>query len=220
MRGIISIAAAVAMLGLTGIASAAEITVSGTATGRTIPIGDSAYRMIGTWRDASGAVGTYNATVHTVAAADIGGQQYPAGGTPDDFTSCPFVFFGTIGCIPPPVLAAEGDPYPNRNFRCNLLEGSITVRSRGKELTLAIGSGNVFRPRVHAAVCTSLADPAIHETDLEMSRIVDSFPVGTDEFNRGYGPLAIAEGSLRGISTPLGGGGVYSDTMELNLRLS
>jgi hypothetical protein len=217
MRGIISIAAAIVLLAPTGAASAAESVITGTATGRTIPTGASTYRIAGTWQDASGVTGTYNGTYHTVPVSDFGGAQYPAGGTADDFTSCPFLSIGIVACIPPPVLEEAGDPYPNRNFRCNLIAGSVTLRSPGKTVTLDIGVGDVFQPRFHASVCQSLADPAIHETFLELSRIVDSFPIGTYEFSRGYGPLAIAEGRLTGTSVPLGG--IYTDTFDLALRL-
>jgi hypothetical protein len=45
------------------------------------------------------------------------------------------------------------------------------------------------------------------------------WPATVEEFSRGYGILAWAQGALVGTSSPLGGGRVYAEELALDLGL-
>ncbi len=181
--GLIVLLAFVAVAAAPGAASAQ--TIDGTATGKTIPLGNGSFRIVGTLTDPSapGVVGTYVGTYTEITTG---------------YTSCRFIGFGSIFCDEP------------SDFTCNLIEGEVTFRSRGKTVTLAIGIDFQFG-RLASAVCLNPTDPDIHEVHLEL--------VGSGEgFSRGYGDLMYAYGGMSGTSTPLGGA-VYQDNLSFSITL-
>lgn len=189
-------AAALAIaLALPAAARAESITtVSGEASGMTVPVGHDNYVVVGTYRDSLGFPGTYSGRYHL----DTTG-----------YNSCRGVDMGTIYCDNPPYFS--GLPY-----RCNLISGQITLRSLGKKIDLNIGVAFPEQPlnRITSGIC-----PSLHDTYLLMWNRSALWPATTEEFSHGFGPLDLARGSLTGVSTPVGGSPVYLDDLALQLDL-
>jgi|RhiMethySRZTD1v2_1073278.scaffolds.fasta_scaffold189007_1 hypothetical protein len=168
--------------------------IEGSARGHTIALGDGTYLIVGTYRDATGEVGTYSG-------------RYTEQTT--GYTSCRSTGIGSIHC---------GEPgFP---FRCNLVTGEVTLRSRGKSVTLHIGAAGLGSPaaRIQSGVC--LQDDSSENRDmfLMLTNRTQVWPATEEEFSRGYGIIAYAEGSLVGSSRPLGGS-VLADEFDLDLGL-
>jgi hypothetical protein len=160
-------------------------TITGTATGKTIPLGNGTFRIVGTYTDGSkpGVVGTYVGTY----VEDTTG-----------YTSCPLIGTYEVFCD------REWNPAA---FRCNLIHGEVTFRSQGRTLTLLIGTEF---PLGHAtsAVCLDITNPQIHNVNLELFN-------GTPAvFSRRYGDLMYAYGTMFGTSTPRGRS-AYADSFLL-----
>ena len=170
-------------------------TISGQASGITVPLPNGNFLVAGTYRDSLGIPGTYFGRYHEVTTG---------------YNSCRSTGVGEIFCGSP------GFPY-----RCNLIRGEITLRSVGRVLNLVIGSAGFFQPlsRLQSGICQQEANPAIHDTYLMLLNRVDSFPATEEEFSPGYGLLNEVDGSLTGTSTPVGSSPVYSDNLALQLTL-
>jgi hypothetical protein len=152
-------------------------TIDGTATGKTIAQGNGTFRIVGTFTDPStpGIAGTY---VGTYVEETTG------------YTSCRFINLGSFFCIDP------------ANVTCNLIRGSVTIRSRGESQRFLIGA-DFPRGRAASAVCLNASNPEIHDVFL--------FLTGVDSASN-----VVATGSMRGTSTPLAGG-VYEDAFRLEV---
>ena len=185
---------ALLLLALPSIASA-DTSINGTAEGLTIPLGDGTFMIVGTYRDASGARGTYHGTYTELTTG---------------YTSCRSTGIGEIFC-------GTSADWP---YRCNLISGVVTLRSQGKSVTLYIGSAGLAPPasRVVSGVCLREGTTTTRDTYLMLTNRTDNWPATVEEFSRGYGILAYAVGSLVGTSTPLGGG-IYVDSLTLQLGL-
>jgi hypothetical protein len=170
-------------------------TITGQASGRTVPLPDGDFLVVGTYSDSQGVSGTYFGRYHEVTTG---------------YNSCRSTGIGEIFCGTP------GFPY-----RCNLIRGEITLRSVGRVLNLMIGSAGFFPPlaRLQSGICQQETNPAIHDTYLMLTNIAHNFPATEEEFSRGYGLLNMVLGSLTGTSTPLGSSPVYSDDLALQLTL-
>jgi hypothetical protein len=197
-RAILAVLASAAILaGVPSLARADDpsTTITGQASGKTVPLGDGNFLVVGTYRDSLGVPGTYFGRYHEVTTG---------------YNSCRSTGIGEVFC------GSSGFPY-----RCNLIRGEITLRSVGRVLNLIIGSAGFFPPlsRLQSAICQQEANPAIHDTYLMLANRVANFPATEEEFSRGYGLLDEVRGSLIGTSTPAGGSPVYSDDLALQLTL-
>jgi hypothetical protein len=173
---------------------AADTFIGGTATGRTLALGNGTFQVVGTYRDAAGEVGTYHGTYTEVTTG---------------YTSCRSTGIGEIFC------GTAAFPYS-----CNLIAGEITLRSRGRYVTLHIGPASLGPPgsRVQSGVCLREGS-AQRDTFLMVTNRTNVWPATVEEFSRGYGILAWAQGALVGTSSPLGGGRVYAEELALDLGL-
>jgi hypothetical protein len=182
----------------TGVAPAsADIFISGTATGRTIAVGNGTFRIAGTYVDPAvpNVRGTYSGSYTELTTG---------------YTSCRFLGFGSIHC---------GEWPSGPEWRCNLISGELTLSSQGKWVTLQIGNGDVYRGRVTAGVCLNATNPSIHDVYfLSLAGNPPWWPYAYAGISGGYGPVAGAEAYLTGTSTPLGGG-VYADHLTLSAQL-
>jgi len=173
-----------------GIASADE-TIQGTATGKTIPLGNGTFRIVGTFTDPSrpGVIGTY---VGTYVEMSTG------------YTTCRFTSItGTANCYP--MCNGENGPYCNEGFdvvSCNRIQGSVTIRSQGESQTLSIGSEWFSVYGAWSAVCLNPSNREIHDVFIFLTR---TNAIG-----------AVATGSMVGTSTP-GPGGLYEDVFQLRV---
>jgi hypothetical protein len=168
-------------------ASATEIT--GTATGKTSPRGKGVFRISGAYKDPStDEAGTYAGTY----VEDTTG-----------YTSCPLTGTYEVYCD------HEVNPAA---FRCNLIHGEVTFKSRGRTLTLLIGTEF---PLGHAisAVCLDSTNPQIHNVNLELFNGTPAL------FSRGYGDLMYAYGTVFGTSTPRGRA-AYEDSFRLSIDMA
>jgi len=169
--------------------AASAQTINGTATGKTIPLGDGTFRIVGTLRDAStrGVVGTYVGTYVEVTTG---------------YTTCRDP--RGVYCYP----KCDGTNYPFCNegyniFSCNYISGSVTVRLRGESSTFRIGGDYISMGYRVSVVCLDQNDPEIHEVELFLT-----------DFDYDIEP---ATGFLGGTSTP-GKGGVYEDAFSFAVR--
>ena len=180
--------------------AAADLQISGHASGLTVPTGPNSYLIAGAYTDALGAPGTYSGTY----------TEYTTG-----YNSCRGTGLGIILCDNPPFYS--GLPY-----RCNLVTGQVTFRSfAGKRITYNIGAGGLAPPasRVVSGICQQTADPRIHDTYLLLWNRTAVWPATAEEFSHGYGLLNYALGSLTGVSTPRRGLPVFFDDFALQLDL-
>jgi hypothetical protein len=164
-----------------GTAAPITETITGTATGKTIPLGNGTFRIVGTFTDPStpGVAGTY---VGTYVETTTG------------YITCPIAGVGAGAC----------GPIDSGNHRCNLVEGSVTIRSRGESSTLLIGGDWLSQGRFLSAVCRNRINPEIHDVFLYLTGVDSAFDI-------------IATGSMLGTSTPAQGG-IYEDAFSLFVR--
>jgi hypothetical protein len=187
-----SVVALLVMLSLPALAGA-DTLVAGSAKGHTVALGNGTFQIAGIYRDAAGDVGTYHGTYTELTTG---------------YTSCRSTGIGAIFC--------GTSAFP---FSCNLISGEMTLRSRGKYVTLHIGPADLGSPgaRIQSGVCLR---PGSTELDayLMLTNRTNVWPATEEEFSRGYGILAWARGSLVGISSPLGGR-AHDDELALDLGL-
>jgi hypothetical protein len=160
--GLIMLLVFAAVAAAPGVAAADVIT--GTATGKTIPLGNGTFRIVGTYTDAStGVAGRYVGTY----VEDTTG-----------YTSCRFIGFGAFFCDRPP------------DVTCNLIHGEVTFRSQGKMLTLGIGVDFPFG-RISSAVCLDPTTALIHDVNLELfnGRTPAGFSRGYGDIDYAYGTM-------------------------------
>lgn len=154
--------------------------IEGTATGMTIPLGNGTFRIVGTFTDAStpGIAGTYVGTY----VEDTTG-----------YTSCfSLSIGGQVLCALFPELA-----------RCNIIHGSVTIRSRGETNTFFIGGDFFLQGRLLSVVCLNRTNPEVHDVDLFLTAVDPT-------------PIPVATGSMVGTSTPAQGG-TYEDVFSLRV---
>ena len=169
-----AIVAAVAASSWAAVASADVVSIGGNATGRTLPLGNGTFRVIGTFTDAGTSLnGNYNGTY----TEDTVG-----------YTSCDRLGFGVIDCLLDPAA-----------HQCNLIHGTITFSSAGNSVTLPIGSNALSR--VTSAVCLDPDNPGQDLVHLESA--VETLPPG-GVVTKGLGTFTTAFGHVAGTAAPQG----------------
>jgi len=169
-----AIVAAVAAACWTAVASADSVSIGGNATGRTIPLGNGTFRVIGTFTDANSS---QNGNYSGMYTEDTVG-----------YTSCDRLGFGVIDCVLDPAA-----------HQCNLIHGSITFNSAGSSVTLPIGSNALGR--VTSAVCLDPNNPGQYLVHLESA--VETLPPDA-VVTKGMGTFTTAFGHVAGTAAPLG----------------
>ncbi len=195
---LLALVAGVVVLAAASVASAADFTIGGQATGKSQQGSDGSYSIKGTYTDADGNVGTYSG-------------KYTM--TTKGFTSCRATGLSAVYC----------DQVPDFPSRCNLVTGNVTfVSADGKKLKLNIGSGGFAPPdsRIASGVCLDPANPSVFDTYLLLSNRSNLVPATTEQFSKGYGPLDFALGSLVGTSTQRGRSQVFTDDLTLQVTLT
>jgi hypothetical protein len=179
--------AAIAAACWAGVASADVVSIGGDAAGRTIPLGNGTFRVVGTFSSAdTSAKGNYNATY----VEDTVG-----------YTSCDRLGFGVLDCFLDPAA-----------HQCNLIHGQITVNTSGNSVSLPIGADGF--QRVTSAVCLDPDHPGQYVVHLDSA--VDTLPPGGVE-TKGYGTFTTVFGHLTGTAAPLGNVYADSLTLGLTL---
>jgi hypothetical protein len=170
--GLIVLLALAALAAAPGAASAQWIQIDGTATGKTIPLGNGTFRIVGTYTDASkpGVAGTY---VGTYVETTTG------------YTSC----ITTGDAV---FLCSEGVPTISS---CNLIHGEVTFRSQGRMLTLFIASD--FSGHLTSGVCLT-EDPEIHSVEFRLVGLGEGFSRGYGDINFVEGYMAGSSTPLAG----------------------
>jgi len=162
--GLVMLLAFAALGAVPATASAQFIVLaSGTATGKTIPLRDGTFRIVGTYTDASGARGTYLGTY----VEDTTG-----------YTSCPYIGFDEDNCLFQPA-----------EYQCNRIHGEVTFRSQGKVLTLRIAI-QPWYGRSYSSICLDPTNPETHDVGLWLfAGTPDDFSRGYGDLNYAYGNM-------------------------------
>ena len=174
--------------------AAADTTISGTATGITIPQGNGTFRMVGTYVDptAPDVTGSYQGTY----------VQETTG-----YTSCVLIGMNSNGCA-----------YNTQFNACNLITGQVTFTSEGKSITVPISYSWVLR--LASGVCLDPTDAHIHNVVLVAFVYNGNPPApGTPPYPdaRGYGTFWNLDWLAIGTSRPVGS--VYRDTFTFGINL-
>ncbi len=192
--GVFVLVVVLAALTITSVA-AADTSLAGQVSGHTIPQGNGTYGVVGHYRDASGATGTYVGTYTELSTG---------------YTSCrdssgAFCAFGSSAGF---------------SYRCNIIVGVITLRSQGRSVTLNIGRADVGPPgsRIQSGVCLRDGDTTTLDTYLMLTNRTTWPPLPGEEFSSRFGIVDYAKGSLIGTSTSRGTG-VLTDELAFNLFL-
>ena len=174
--------------------AAADTTISGTATGITIPQGNGTFWIVGTYIDPAvpGVRGTF---LGTYVEETTG------------YTSCILIGMNANLC-----------PFEAQYNACNVISGRVTFRSQGKSVTVPITSSPV--QRWDSGVCLDPTDPRIHNVVFaDFIYNGNPPPPGTPPYPnaRGYGSFADLLFFLSGTSRPIGS--VYLDNFTFQLDL-
>jgi len=174
--------------------AAADTTISGTATGITIPQGNGTFRIVGTYVDP--AIPDVRGSFHGTYVEDTTG-----------YTSCILIGMNSNGC-----------PFEAQYNACNDITGRVTFTSKGKSVTVPITSSPV--QRWDSGVCLDPTDRRIHNVVFaDFIYNGNPPPPGTPPYPdaRGYGSFANLLFFLSGTSQPVGS--VYHDNFTFQLDL-
>ncbi len=192
--GVLTLVVCAAVATVSAARAAADITIRGTATGKTIPLGNGTFRMVGTYVDpaAPDVTGSYQGTYVEETTG---------------YTSC------VIGG-----MYSDACAYRQEFNACNLISGQITFTSDGKSITVPISYSGVLR--WNSGVCLDPTDPQIHNFVLVAFVYNGNPPApGTPPYPdaRGYGTFWNLDWLAFGTSRSVGS--VYRDTFTFYIDL-